>query len=137
MNTETMQLIELQGEIKVALIKAGVPEAAAHEAAAEALHLVAISPVAGEAYRSAYEPVPDLQDGAEAEEWGSFVFECPTCREVGYVSKSQGLVTLTTDDAESIEQIPGGLRWMGVKCEVCGDYFTVEAVDEEVTAGPP
>jgi len=63
---------------------------------------------------------------------GDTVFECPACRKAGrFVVPDGTLATISTADAKMRSQIPGGLRWQGVPCRVCGTTYTVEATDTE------
>lgn len=54
MDAETQQLLALQGEIRIALMRIGLPMDVAGDAAAEAVDVLCRSPVATEAHRNAY-----------------------------------------------------------------------------------
>lgn len=54
MSKELLEMLALQGEIKVALMKAGIQQGVAHELAAELFDIIASSPVISEAHRAAY-----------------------------------------------------------------------------------
>jgi hypothetical protein len=54
MSPEIHDLMALQGEVKVYLMRVGIQSNLADDIAAEVLHMVAICPVASEAHRKAY-----------------------------------------------------------------------------------
>lgn len=66
MSKELLQLIDLQGEIKIRLIKSGITQDKAHEIAADLLNFIARCPVATEDHRKTYislgNPFPDLEN---------------------------------------------------------------------------
>lgn len=61
MDTTTMALLELQGELRIAFMRLGADPAKALDYAAEAIHLFMQSPVAGSVYREAYRAVEGQQ----------------------------------------------------------------------------
>ncbi len=58
MNPKILQMLALQGDIKIRLIKAGLSQSAAHALAGEFIDAVLRSPVATEEYRKAYFELP-------------------------------------------------------------------------------
>lgn len=54
MNEKLLELMEVQGEIKVSLVKAGLSQAMAHSTAAGILDYVARSSIVTEEHRKAY-----------------------------------------------------------------------------------
>jgi hypothetical protein len=55
MSEELMQMMQVQGEIKIRLIKAGLTQTTAHELAGELMDFVLKSPITNEEHRKVYE----------------------------------------------------------------------------------
>jgi hypothetical protein len=54
MPKEILQLMQVQAEMKIGMIKAGISEHLAHILAAEFLHYIALSPVVTKEHKEAY-----------------------------------------------------------------------------------
>ncbi len=54
MNKTLLQLMEIQGEIKIRLMKAGLSQEKSHELAGELLDYIARSPITTDEHRQAY-----------------------------------------------------------------------------------